>query len=171
MPPYRCQMVEGEGPRAPLFHAVLTARRSLGGRGLLWAAGLLAGLAVLTALVFLLLGAWPVAGFVGAEVGMAVLLLVLHHRAGRAREELTLDEAGLTVARIDWAGHREEERLQPAWLRVSLRPAEGLRAGHIELSTHGRRLAVGSFLAPEEQAELAEALERALRLWRSPVFC
>jgi uncharacterized membrane protein len=164
-------MVEGERPRAPLFHAVLTAERSLGGRGLLWAAGLLGALAALTAVVFLVLGAWPVAGFVGAEVGAAVLLLVLHHRAGRAREELTLDEAGLTVARIDWAGHRQEERLQPAWLRVALHPPQGSRAGHIELATHGRRLAVGAFLAPEEQAELAAALERALDRWRAPAFC
>lgn len=169
--PYRCRMVEGERPGAPLFHAVLTAQRSLGGRGLLWAAGVLGALAVATSAVFLVLGAWPVAGFVGAEVGAAVLLLLVHHRMGRAREELILDERGLTVARIDWAGHRQEERLQPAWLKVALQPAEGSRAGHIELATHGRRLAVGAFLAPDEQAELAAALERALERWRAPVFC
>lgn len=164
-------MLERQGTRTPLFHAVLTAQRSLGGRGLAWAAGVLGVLAAVTMAVFLVLGAWPVAGFVGAEVGVAVLLLVVHHRAGRAREELTLDEAALTVARIDWAGHRQEVRLPPAWLRVALQPPAGSRAGHIELATHGRTLAVGAFLAPEEQAELAAALERALSRWRAPAFC
>jgi uncharacterized membrane protein len=164
-------MFDGDRPRTPLFHAVLTAQRSLGGRGLAWAAGVLGVLAAVTMVVFLVLGAWPVAGFVGAEVGVAVLLLVVHHRAGRAREELTLDEAGLTVARIDWSGHRQEVRLPPAWLRVALQPPEGSRAGHIELATHGRTLAVGAFLPPEEQAELAAALERALSRWRAPAFC
>lgn len=163
-------MVEGGTPPAPLFHAVLTAQRSLGGRGLVWAACLLGALAAVSAVVFLVLGAWPVAGFIGAEIGAAVLLLAAHHRAGRAREELVLDEAALTVARIDWAGHRQEERLPPAWLRVALHPAEGSRAGHIELATHGRAVAVGAFLAPEEQADLAAALERALERWRAPAL-
>jgi uncharacterized membrane protein len=155
---------------APLFHAVLTAGRSLGARGLAWAAGALAAAAAASMVAFLLVGAWPVAGFVGAELGAAVLLLLAHHRAGRAREELTLDGTGLTVARIDWAGHRLEERLPAAWLRVAVRPAEGSRPGHIELATHGRRVAVGAFLTPGEQAELAEALERALALWRAPAL-
>ena len=163
-------MADADAHSAQLFHAVLTAQRSLGGRGLAWAAGLLGVLAVISMVMFLVLGAWPVAGFVGAEVGVAVLLLLAHHRAGRAREELTLDEGGLTVARIDWAGHRLEERLPPAWLRVALQPPAGSRAGHIELATHGRTLAVGTFLAPEEQAELAAALERALSLWRAPAL-
>jgi len=158
------------GDKAPLFHAVLTARRSLGGRGLAWAAGALLGLAAVSMAVFLLVGAWPVAGFVGVEVAAAVVLLVLHHRAGRAREEITLDSVALRVARIDRAGRRAEETLPPGWLRVALKPADGARAAHVELTTHGRSLAVGAFLTGEEQAEFAAALEQALALWRSPAL-
>jgi len=162
---------EPQGSEAgPQFHAVLTARRSLGGQGLAWAAGALLGLAAVSMAVFLLLGAWPVAGFIGIEVAAAVLLLVLHHRAGRAREEITLDGAGLRVARIDRAGRRAEETLPPGWLRVALQPADGTRAAHVELATHGRRLAVGAFLTVDEQAELAAALEQALARWRAPAL-
>jgi uncharacterized membrane protein len=163
-------MTEAEG-KAPLFHAVLTAQRSLGARGLAWAAGVLGALAVATITVFMLLGAWPVAGFVGVEVGAALLLLWLHHRAGRAREEVRLDDEALTITRIDWHGRRAEERLQPAWLRVALRPADAERAGCVQLASHGRTLSIGAFLTEEEQAELAAALERALARWRQPVFC
>jgi uncharacterized membrane protein len=157
--------------KGPLFHAVLTAQRSLGARGFAWAAGALAALAVVTIAVFLALGAWPVAGFVGVELGAAVLLLWLHHRAGRAREELRLDETGLTITRIDRHGRRAEETIQPAWLRVALRRADAERAGCVQLASHGRVLSVGAFLTEEEQAELATALERALARWREPVFC
>lgn len=160
---------QGQGP--PLFHAVLTAQRSLGARGLAWAAGVLGALAVMTIAVFLVLGAWPVAGFVGVEVGVALLLLWLHHRAGRAREEVTLDREALTVARIDQRGRRAEVRLPPAWLKVALRRADAERSGCVTLATHGRTLAIGAFLTEEEQAELADALERALARWRHPVFC
>lgn len=155
----------------PQFHAVLTAQRSLGARGLAWAAGLLCAVALVTTVLFLVLGAWPVAGFVGLEVAGAVLLLVLHHQAGRAREELLLDEAGLTVTRIDRRGRRAEVRLQPAWLRVAVQKPDGARAGHVELATHGRTLAVGSFLTEEERTELAAALEQALVRWRQPAYC
>ncbi len=154
----------------PQFHAVLTVQRSLGRQGLAWAGGLLGLCALPTIGMFLLLGAWPVAGFVGVEVAGAVLLLVLHHRAGRAREELLLDREGLTVTRIDRRGRRAEIRLQPAWLRVAVRKADGARAGHVQLVTHGRTLAVGSFLNEQERAELAAALEQALARWRQPAF-
>jgi uncharacterized membrane protein len=157
--------------KAPLFYAELTAQRSLGTRGLAWAAGVLAALAVGTIAVFLALGAWPVAGFVGVEVGAAVLMLWLHHRAGRAREEVRLDDDGLTITRIDWHGRRAEERLQPAWARVAVRPADAERAGCVQLASHGRTLSIGAFLTEDEQAELAAALERALARWREPVFC
>jgi uncharacterized membrane protein len=162
-------MMEG-GEKAPLFHAVLTAQRSLGARGLAWAAGVLGALAVATIAVFLLLGAWPVAGFVGVEVGAAVTLLWLHHRAGRAREEVRLDDEGLTITWIDRHGRRAEERLQPAWARVALRRAEAERAGCVQLASHGRTLSIGAFLTEEEQAELAAALEHALARWREPAW-
>jgi uncharacterized membrane protein len=153
----------------PLFHAVLTAQRSLGMRGFAWAAGVLLVLAAISCGVFLTLGAWPVVGFVGGEVGLALLLLWLHQRSGRGREELTLNGEGLTVARVDGAGRRVEWRLQPAWLRVAMRPAEGDAAAHVQLASHGRTLAIGAFLTRDEQRELVTALEAALARWRAPV--
>ncbi|WP_291298786.1 DUF2244 domain-containing protein [Elioraea sp.] len=156
------------GTQAPLFHAVLTAQRSLGVRGFAWAAGVLVAFAALSCAVFLALGAWPVVGFVGVEIGLALLLLWLHQRAGRGLEELTLDDEALTVTRVDAAGRRVAWRLQPAWLRVALRPAEGDAAAHVQLASHGRTLAIGAFLTRDEQAELVTALEAALARWRAP---
>lgn len=158
------------GETAPLFHAVLTAQRSLGARGFAWAAGFMLVLAAISCGVFLTLGAWPVVGFVGVEVGLALLLLWLHQRAGRGREVLTLDGEGLTVTRVDGAGRRAEWRLQPAWLRVAMRPADGDAAAHVQLASHGRTLAVGAFLTCDEQRELVTALEAALAQWRAPAL-
>jgi uncharacterized membrane protein len=158
------------GTETPQFHAVLTAQRSLGARGFAWAAGVLVVFAAIACGVFLTLGAWPVVGFVGVEIGLALLLLWLHQRSGRGVEELTLDGEALTVTRVDGAGRRAEWRLQPAWLRVALRPAEGDAAAHVQLASHGRTLAIGAFLTRDEQRELVTALEAALARWRAPVL-
>ena len=39
----------------------------------------------------------------------------------------------------------------------------------LTLSSHGRTVAIGTFLSPEERLEVAHALGRAIERWRSPV--
>jgi uncharacterized membrane protein len=46
------------------------------------------------------------------------------------------------------------------WLRVSLDDQAG--EGQVVLSSHGRQLVVGAFLAPEERVVLARELRAAL---------
>ncbi len=59
----------------PLFAARLTPHRSLSPRGVRLVAGFAAALLLLPGLVFYLLGAWPVVGFMGLDViGLYVAL-------------------------------------------------------------------------------------------------
>lgn len=152
----------------PVFAATLTPQRSLDSRGLRMAALALAAGGTGVAVLFLALGAWPVVGFVGAELALAIGLFLLHHRLGRTVEEVVLDERALTVTRRrgGWAVTRWE--FPPGWLRVSVVDDEHGHPAGVLLASHGRRLAVGRFLTREEQTAFAAALRAALASWRAP---
>ena len=84
------------------------------------------------------------------------------------RETLQLSAERLTVRRFLPSGTMREWRFQPFWLRVDIDdPPEN--DSRLTLSSHGRSLAVGSFLTAPERFALAQALRAALtRLRRRP---
>ena len=149
------------GAEPVLFDAVLTPHRSLSPAGFRLLIGALSALAFVTGVVFLLLGAWPVLGFFGLDIALLAWCFHVNYRQGRRRERLRLTPDALTVERMSPAGRVEQVRLPPWWLRVEI-DESGERPGPLTLATHGRREIVGSFLAPWERVEVAEALRRAL---------
>ena len=80
-----------------LFDAVLYPNRSLGRFGfhLLMAAIVLVSAAIGAA--FVLAGAWPVTGFLGADVVLLYLAFRWNYRQGRRAEFIRLDGAELVV--------------------------------------------------------------------------
>jgi uncharacterized membrane protein len=156
----------GANGEAPVFDAVLTPHRSLSPFGffLLMSAVALVGFSM--GVGFLLLGAWPVFGFCGVEIGLFYLLFRLNYRSARMFEHVRLTPALLTVERHDTRGRVSRWTFQPYWLRVSMDdpPQHDSR---VILSSHGRTLAVGSFLGPEERLDFARALDAALARARS----
>jgi uncharacterized membrane protein len=145
-----------------LFDAVLYPNRSLGRFGfhLLMAAIVLVSAAIGAA--FVLAGAWPVTGFLGADVLLLYLAFRWNYRQGRRAEFIRLDGAELVVRRVEPSGCRREWRFDPHWVRVTVDPA----SHQLTLSSHGRSLAVAAFLRPEERVELAGALRAALAAHR-----
>ena len=120
----------------------------------------------LIGLSFWALGAWPVAGFCGAEVLLIWGAFELNYRAGRAHETVRLDDETLIVTRVDARGQATVWRFEPAWVRVELeRPGE--EDSRLAIGSHGRRLTIGAFLTPQERSEVAAALGEALRSWRT----
>jgi uncharacterized membrane protein len=158
------------GPVPILFEAVSTPRLSMGRSGLTLLAVLLGSASALLGLTLALFGAWPVLGFMGAEVALVLTLMALHLRwSRRALEVVVLTEAALTVRRTDGRGRQEEAVLQPYWARLQLLEHHG-RVSELVLWQRGRRVEIGRFLAEEEKRDLAEALSDALRRYREPVF-
>jgi len=151
---------------APLFDARLMPHRSLPRRGFVV---LLVSLAValgVLAFGFWSLGAWPVAGFCGLEVLLVWGAFELNYRAGRAHEAVRLDAESLTVTRVDARGRTASWSFEPGWVRVAMEQADE-EGSRLVLLSHGRRLAIGCFLTEGERAEVAEALNDALRTWRN----
>ncbi len=152
-----------------VFEAVIVPHRSLSRRGLYGVIGLVSALSALVSLFCWRLGAWPVVGFNGAEVGFALLALNWHAAsAARTSEVLLLSEAGLRVVRAG-AGGPEERLLPVGWLRVVLEERRGRVPGLLVLA-QGARLEVAQALGEEEKRSLAAALAGAIERLRHPVF-
>jgi uncharacterized membrane protein len=111
------------------------------------------------------MGAWPVAGFLGLDVVLVWAAFRLSYRAGRLTERLGLSEDSLTVRRIHPSGRERRWSFQPHWLRVEIDERPGAN-NQLVLTSHGRRLTVGSFLSVPERRDVAEALSGALRRLR-----
>ncbi|MFT8245655.1 DUF2244 domain-containing protein [Roseomonas sp. BN140053] len=155
---------------AVLFEATSAPQRSWTPRGFLVLSALLGTASGTAATLFVMLGAWPVLGFLGLEVPVVLGLVALHHRrAGRASEIVSLSGETLQVSRVDARGRRQEARLEPYWARVELLERPGT-AGSLRLRSRGRGVEIGQWLSLDEKQDLARALEEALRRYRQPCF-
>jgi uncharacterized membrane protein len=152
-------------PRDVVFERVLLPHRSLPPRGFNILMLVLAGISFVAGIVFVSMGAWPVCGFFGLDVGLVYVAFRLSYRSARQRETLRLADEELTVERVGIRGDRRLWRFQPFWVRVVFeeRPDETNR---LALVSHGKTLPIGTFMPPPMRRELAGTLRDALRRWR-----
>ena len=157
-----------EADREPLlFDAVLYPNRSLSPFGFWLLMGGICTVSFIAGVAFLLAGAWPVFGFFGLDVLLIYWAFKASYRSGRLHETVKLSRNALVVERVQPSGKRQRWRFQPHWLRVEIdEPVE--HDSPLTLRSHGQSLAIGAFLSPEERAEVALALRRALMDLRSP---
>ena len=152
-----------------VFEAIITPHRSLSRRGLTRIIAFTCTVSLGVTTLFWWLGAWPIAGFNGAEVLLAVILLRVHALSARASEFLSLSEAELRVVRTDSRGRKSEHKLPSGWINIFLEDRKG-RVPGLYLTAHGQRIEVAAALGEPEKRDLAEALKAALHQWRHPVF-
>lgn len=115
---------------------------------------------------FLLMGAWPVAGFLGLDVAAVGLAFFLCHRRARRREEVVLTQAELLIRDVPVRGPVRETRFNPYWIRLKRQfiADEGLVA--LDLTSHGKSHRIAAALSAPERAQFADALDGALRKMR-----
>jgi uncharacterized membrane protein len=154
-----------ESPPRLFFDAVLHPYRSLPPRGFVVVMAVLSGASLIAGATCVLVGAWPVFGFFGVDVALVYLAFRASYRSARQREYIRLTERSLDVERVSIHGERSHVRFEPAWLRVADEGSE--HNGAVTLSSHGRKVAVGRFLAPAERLQFAAALRDALAIWRA----
>jgi uncharacterized membrane protein len=149
------------------FSAVLTPHLSLGPRGFMVLMGAVCAVSFGTGLLFYLLGAWPVIGFMGLDVVLIYVAFKLNFRALRLYETVDLTTHALTVTRVEPSGRAHSWSFNPYWVRVTLEPRIG-RSTQLSLASHGNRLVFASFLTDDEREDFALALSTALSSARSP---
>ena len=150
------------------FEAVITPHRSLGPRGLRWVCGFLGTLSLLVSTGLWFAGAWPVIGFTGLEVVLAMILLLRHAMVKGDSEILLLSDDGIRIVKTR-RGKRTEMAVPVGWLRASLEERAG-RTPALVLRSRRFAVEVATNLGEEEKRDLARSLHRALHRQRSPVF-
>ena len=150
------------GSEPVFFDAVLRPNPPMSPRALLVILIVVALANFILGMAFVLRGAWPIMPFMGADVLLLAWAFRASRRAAARFEHVTLTPSELRIARYPGRGQPSEIALNPYWLRVTLeddvRPAKRL-----VLSSHGKSVQLGAFLAPADRASLSEALKAALR--------
>lgn len=145
-----------------LFAVRLQPHRSLGRRNFRLLMMAFLGANVFTSLPFILLGAWPVAGFLGLDLALFYIAFKANYRAGRAYEEVKVTFFELFVAKVSAKGQRAEWRFNPAFVRLAREEHEEFGTMRLDLVSRGKSVEVAAFLGPGEKADFAHALTRAL---------
>src|SRR5271156_974548 len=103
-------------PQPEIFSALLTPHRSLNRTGFLLVMAFLSVVSFATGVAFLIMGAWPVFGFLGLDVLAIYIAFRINFRRALASEEITVTPSELRVRRISHRGHRVEWVLNPLWV-------------------------------------------------------
>ncbi len=158
-------MDDGNTDNAPeiLFAAELKPYRSLGPRGFALLLMLVAATCFASGLLFWSLGAWPIAGFFGLDILAIQFAFRLNYRAARAREYVEMTRSTLQIRRIAANGKAQTFDFNPYWARFEVERVPDWGITRMVLSSHGRRLAIGNFLNPDDREGFATAFQAALK--------
>jgi uncharacterized membrane protein len=149
-----------------IFSALLTPHRSLNRTGFLVVMAFLSVVSFATGVAFLLMGAWPVFGFFGLDVLAVYVAFRINFRRARASEEIRITPSELRLRRVSHRGHVVEFVFNPLWVQLDRKAHAEYGIENLYLLSKGRRLAIASFLGPDEKASFAKALTAALQAAR-----
>ena len=157
-------MISGNGlePEPTLFSAIITPHRSLSGAGFLIFMAAFGGLSFATGVMFLLLGAWPVFGFLGLDVLLVYWAFRTNYRTARAYEEVMVTPSELRVRKVSHRGKVAEWSLNPLWVRLDRDSHQEFGIERLFLVSRGRKLPIAGCLSPPEKESFAAALGAAI---------
>jgi uncharacterized membrane protein len=145
-----------------LFSAIITPHRSLSAGGFLLVMAVVGGLSFVAGMFFLLLGAWPVIGFLGLDVLLVYWAFRANYRAAAAFEQVVVTPSELRLRRINHRGESAEWTLNPLWTTLDRETHEDFGLLKLFLVSRGKKLSVAGFLSPKEKESFAAALSAAL---------
>ena len=141
--------------------AVLEPPRSLSTRGLNRVMMMLGAFSGLFSLGFLLVGAWPVVGFLGVEILAIWLVFQWSFRAQTARTYVRVTAEEVDVRKVDGWGRERRASMASHFARVEFdRTVTGPHA--LRLTTSRSAYTLGEFLTPPERESFARRLMQAI---------
>ncbi|MBZ9935827.1 DUF2244 domain-containing protein [Mesorhizobium sp. BR1-1-16] len=149
-------------PAEIVFEAELKPYRSLSPRGFALLLMFVAGTCFASGLLFWSLGAWPIAGFFGLDILAIQFAFRLNYRSARAREFVEVTRDRIEIRRVAASGKTEVFDFNPYWARFEVERVPDWGITRMMLASHGRRLAIGNFLNPDDREGFATAFQEAL---------
>jgi len=141
--------------------AVITPNRSLSKRGMIILISIITLINVITALVFLRIGATLVPIFLGLDVLAITLAFVVSNQAARQVERVQVTAHKVRVLRQTPRAQALVWTSPTAFTRVGVEVEDEETVG-VKLMLSGRAAKVAAALSPKERADFARALENAI---------
>ncbi|MCG6121242.1 MAG: DUF2244 domain-containing protein [Microvirga sp.] len=146
----------------PLFSAIITPHRSLDDKSARLVLTLCCIATIVSTIPFILLGAWPVAGFFGVDLLAIFIAFRVNFRSARRAEEVILTPIELLLRRIGHRGERSERRFNPLWTRLDREEDDEFGLRGLAIVSRGERVAIAADLSPAERESFAQAFGAAL---------
>jgi uncharacterized membrane protein len=160
-----------EAAEPTLFSALLTPHRSLNRTGFLLVMAAVSVASFAAGIACLMIGAWPVLGFLGLDVIAVYVAFRINFRSAKAYEEILVTPSELRLRRVSHRGQVMEFAFNPLWVQLDQVIHEEFGVERLFLVSKGRRVALASFLGPDEKASFAKALLAALAAARrGPIY-
>lgn len=118
------------------------------------------GAMLLSGLLHLREGAWPVVAAAGVYALVFAVAWSIFARRTAPREHLVITPDTLTVEKVNRRG-RLRAHFQPAWTRVEVEGEEDVET-RVWLVQSGRRFEIAHCLSPPERCAVAERVQEAL---------
>lgn len=145
------------------FHATLRPYRSLGRKGFVILMAALIFLNFVAGTAFYMLGAWPVAPFLGVDVALVWWAFRKSYSNSLKEERIEVTAHELILQRFDHDEQREELRFTRDWVKVELEEDKDRDLiGRLYLRFRGERTEIGRFLGAHDRKEVAASLRAAL---------
>lgn len=140
----------------------LSPHRSLSRHGFVVVMGILGIASFVLGVAFLMMGAWPVFGFLGLDVFLVWLAFRSNYRAARAFEEILVTPVRLVWRRVSARGEKQEDTMNPRWVRLETTSDELSGVTRVALTERRITRVIGAFLPPMQKEKLAKSLASAL---------
>jgi uncharacterized membrane protein len=117
-------------------------------------------------IAFYLIGAWPVLGFMGLEIILIYIAFKILFYRNKFYEHIVLNNKKLNIFFNKQNKVLKKIELEPTWLQVKI---ENIYKNKdmLTLSSHGKKIILGSFLIPEERQVLAKTIRSGLNDWKN----
>ena len=124
--------------------------------------GIVAAVSTVTSVPFVIMGAWPVAGFFGLDFLLVYAGFAASFRSARAYEDISVTPLELFVQKVSVKGAAVEWRFNPMWVRLERKDHEEFGTQRLDLVSRGKTVEVAGFLGPDAKADFADQLTTAL---------
>jgi uncharacterized membrane protein len=145
-----------------IFHARLSPQNSLSTAGAKILLLGFSGCGLFISIGFIFLGAWPVFGFMAADIVLLCFVLRLILEKSYYVEEITISNHNIKIRFFNGKTCRKTVSFNPYWTMVDLSLSRNQKS-ILCFRSHGQFTEIAEFMCLKDKRQLAEKLESCIR--------